>query len=142
MLANSCSRKQYSPLNPSSPEEQDSPPERLDIDLMQELRDVIFPNTPPVDRSVSKPTERSAHTRARARGKRYIPYRSQLQFHTHTRISRDSVHHHRHYDCSSGSRRRCRCCFASSFQQCIFGRGYMYLASFSHASVVTDLLTD
>ncbi|XP_016841337.1 DENN domain-containing protein 1A isoform X2 [Nasonia vitripennis] len=45
------SRKQYSPLNPSSPEDQDSPPERLDIDLMHELRDVIFPNTPPVDRS-------------------------------------------------------------------------------------------
>ncbi|XP_001605673.1 DENN domain-containing protein 1C isoform X1 [Nasonia vitripennis] len=46
------SRKQYSPLNPSSPEDQDSPPERLDIDLMHELRDVIFPNTPPVDRSL------------------------------------------------------------------------------------------
>lgn len=49
------SRKQYSPLNPSSPDDQDSPPERLDIDLMHELRDVIFPNTPPVDRSVSTP---------------------------------------------------------------------------------------
>ena len=47
------SRKQYSPLSPGSPEEQDSPPARLDIDLMHELRDVIFPNTPPVDRSVS-----------------------------------------------------------------------------------------
>ncbi|XP_014227598.1 DENN domain-containing protein 1A isoform X3 [Trichogramma pretiosum] len=47
------SRKQYSPLSPSSPEEQDCspPPARLDIDLMHELRDVIFPNTPPVDRS-------------------------------------------------------------------------------------------
>lgn len=48
-----CSRKQYSPLSPSSPEESDSPPERLNIDLMHELRDVIFPNTPPVDRTVS-----------------------------------------------------------------------------------------
>ncbi|XP_051153206.1 DENN domain-containing protein 1A isoform X2 [Leptopilina boulardi] len=46
-----ASRKQYSPLSPSSPEEQDSPPERLNIDLMHELRDVIFPNTPPVDRT-------------------------------------------------------------------------------------------
>ncbi|XP_014227597.1 DENN domain-containing protein 1B isoform X1 [Trichogramma pretiosum] len=48
------SRKQYSPLSPSSPEEQDCspPPARLDIDLMHELRDVIFPNTPPVDRSL------------------------------------------------------------------------------------------
>ncbi|XP_024943490.1 DENN domain-containing protein 1A isoform X5 [Cephus cinctus] len=47
------SRKQYSPLSPSSPEDTDSPPERLDIDLMHELRDVIFPNTPPVDRTES-----------------------------------------------------------------------------------------
>ncbi|XP_024943488.1 DENN domain-containing protein 1B isoform X2 [Cephus cinctus] len=46
------SRKQYSPLSPSSPEDTDSPPERLDIDLMHELRDVIFPNTPPVDRTL------------------------------------------------------------------------------------------
>ncbi|XP_076375422.1 DENN domain-containing protein 1B isoform X9 [Megalopta genalis] len=45
------SRKQYSPLSPSSPEETDSPPERVNIDLMQELRHVIFPNTPPVDRT-------------------------------------------------------------------------------------------
>ncbi|CAB0037006.1 unnamed protein product [Trichogramma brassicae] len=52
-LARITSRKQYSPLSPSSPEEQDCspPPARLDIDLMHELRDVIFPNTPPVDRS-------------------------------------------------------------------------------------------
>ncbi|XP_012218112.1 DENN domain-containing protein 1A isoform X2 [Linepithema humile] len=47
------SRKQYSPLSPSSPEESDSPPERINIDLMHELRDVIFPNTPPVDRTDS-----------------------------------------------------------------------------------------
>ncbi|XP_076291745.1 DENN domain-containing protein 1B isoform X5 [Lasioglossum baleicum] len=47
------SRKQYSPLSPSSPEESDSPPERVNIDLMQELRHVIFPNTPPVDRTDS-----------------------------------------------------------------------------------------
>ncbi|XP_076291741.1 DENN domain-containing protein 1A isoform X2 [Lasioglossum baleicum] len=46
------SRKQYSPLSPSSPEESDSPPERVNIDLMQELRHVIFPNTPPVDRTL------------------------------------------------------------------------------------------
>lgn len=46
-------RKQYSPLSPSSPEESDSPPERVNIDLMQELRHVIFPNIPPVDRTVS-----------------------------------------------------------------------------------------
>ncbi|XP_008554860.1 DENN domain-containing protein 1A isoform X2 [Microplitis demolitor] len=45
------SRKQYSPLNPSSPEESDSLPERLNIDLMNELQDVIFPNTPAVDRT-------------------------------------------------------------------------------------------
>ncbi|KZC14460.1 DENN domain-containing protein 1A, partial [Dufourea novaeangliae] len=45
-------RKQYSPLSPSSPEEPDSPPERVNIDLMQELRHVIFPNTPPVDRTL------------------------------------------------------------------------------------------
>ncbi|OAD54864.1 DENN domain-containing protein 1A [Eufriesea mexicana] len=45
-------RKQYSPLSPSSPEESDSPPERVNIDLMQELRHVIFPNTPPVDRTL------------------------------------------------------------------------------------------
>ncbi|XP_076670470.1 DENN domain-containing protein 1B isoform X6 [Andrena cerasifolii] len=47
------SRKQYSPLSPSSPEESDSPPERVNIDLMQELRHVIYPNTPPVDRTDS-----------------------------------------------------------------------------------------
>lgn len=47
------SRKQYSPLSPSSPEESDSPPERVNIDLMQELRHVIFPNSPPVDRTES-----------------------------------------------------------------------------------------
>ncbi|XP_050469648.1 DENN domain-containing protein 1B isoform X2 [Bombus huntii] len=47
------SRKQYSPLSPSSPEESDFPPERVNIDLMQELRHVIFPNTPPVDRTES-----------------------------------------------------------------------------------------
>ncbi|XP_011142054.1 DENN domain-containing protein 1A isoform X3 [Harpegnathos saltator] len=47
------SRKQYSPLSPSSPEDSESPPERLNIDLMHELRDVIFPNTPPVDRTDS-----------------------------------------------------------------------------------------
>ncbi|XP_076670466.1 uncharacterized protein LOC143369894 isoform X2 [Andrena cerasifolii] len=46
------SRKQYSPLSPSSPEESDSPPERVNIDLMQELRHVIYPNTPPVDRTL------------------------------------------------------------------------------------------
>ncbi|XP_011864282.1 PREDICTED: DENN domain-containing protein 1A isoform X1 [Vollenhovia emeryi] len=46
------SRKQYSPLSPSSPEESDSPLERINIDLMHELRDVIFPNTPPVDRTL------------------------------------------------------------------------------------------
>lgn len=46
-------RKQYSPLSPSSPDESESPPERINIDLMHELRDVIFPNTPPVDRTVS-----------------------------------------------------------------------------------------
>ncbi|XP_025996966.1 DENN domain-containing protein 1B isoform X2 [Solenopsis invicta] len=45
-------RKQYSPLSPSSPEESDSPLERINIDLMHELRDVIFPNTPPVDRTL------------------------------------------------------------------------------------------
>ncbi|XP_018363918.1 PREDICTED: DENN domain-containing protein 1A isoform X2 [Trachymyrmex cornetzi] len=44
------SRKQYSPLNPSSPEESDSPLERINIDLMHELQDVIFPNIPPVDK--------------------------------------------------------------------------------------------
>ncbi|XP_034193078.2 DENN domain-containing protein 1A isoform X2 [Osmia lignaria lignaria] len=48
----SCSRQQYSPLSPSSPEESDSPPERVNIDLMQELRHVIFPNTPPIDRTL------------------------------------------------------------------------------------------
>ncbi|XP_011643704.1 uncharacterized protein LOC105431307 [Pogonomyrmex barbatus] len=47
-----CSRKQYSPLSPSSPEESDSPLEHINIDLMHELRDVIFPNTPPVDRTL------------------------------------------------------------------------------------------
>lgn len=47
------SRKQYSPLSPSSPEESDSPLEHINIDLMHELRDVIFPNTPPVDRTNS-----------------------------------------------------------------------------------------
>ncbi|KYN29753.1 DENN domain-containing protein 1A, partial [Trachymyrmex cornetzi] len=46
------SRKQYSPLNPSSPEESDSPLERINIDLMHELQDVIFPNIPPVDKMV------------------------------------------------------------------------------------------
>nr|XP_050854370.1 DENN domain-containing protein 1A isoform X5 [Vespula vulgaris] len=46
-------RKQYSPLSPSSPDESESPPERINIDLMHELRDVIFPNTPPVDRTSS-----------------------------------------------------------------------------------------
>lgn len=46
------SRKQYSPLSPGSPEESDSL-EPINIDLMHELRDVIFPNTPPVDRTVS-----------------------------------------------------------------------------------------
>ncbi|XP_043672905.1 DENN domain-containing protein 1A isoform X1 [Vespula pensylvanica] len=45
-------RKQYSPLSPSSPDESESPPERINIDLMHELRDVIFPNTPPVDRTL------------------------------------------------------------------------------------------
>ncbi|KAL0102788.1 hypothetical protein PUN28_018228 [Cardiocondyla obscurior] len=45
-------RKQYSPLSPSSPEETDPPLERINIDLMHELRDVIFPNTPPVDRTL------------------------------------------------------------------------------------------
>jgi len=48
-----CSKKQYSPLNPSSPEESDSPPERINIDLMHELQDVIFPKIPSVDRTVS-----------------------------------------------------------------------------------------
>ncbi|XP_076244200.1 DENN domain-containing protein 1A isoform X3 [Calliopsis andreniformis] len=47
------SRKQYSTLSPSSPEESDSPPERVNIDLMQELRHVIYPFTPPVDRTDS-----------------------------------------------------------------------------------------
>ncbi|XP_076244201.1 uncharacterized protein LOC143185248 isoform X4 [Calliopsis andreniformis] len=46
------SRKQYSTLSPSSPEESDSPPERVNIDLMQELRHVIYPFTPPVDRTL------------------------------------------------------------------------------------------
>ncbi|XP_023289058.1 DENN domain-containing protein 1C isoform X2 [Orussus abietinus] len=46
------SRKQYSPLSSSSPEECDPLPERLNIDLMHEMRDVIFPNTPPVDRTL------------------------------------------------------------------------------------------
>ncbi|KAK0158141.1 hypothetical protein PV328_009180 [Microctonus aethiopoides] len=46
-------RKQYSTLSPSSPEEPESPPERLNIDLMNELQDVIFPTTPPVDRTVT-----------------------------------------------------------------------------------------
>ncbi|KAG7207194.1 hypothetical protein KM043_008879 [Ampulex compressa] len=46
------SRKQYSPLSPSSPEDSDTPPERINIDLMHELRDVIFPNMPPVDRTL------------------------------------------------------------------------------------------
>ncbi|KAK0089989.1 hypothetical protein PV325_004122 [Microctonus aethiopoides] len=45
-------RKQYSTLSPSSPEEPESPPERLNIDLMNELQDVIFPTTPPVDRTL------------------------------------------------------------------------------------------
>ncbi|XP_011349321.2 DENN domain-containing protein 1B isoform X2 [Ooceraea biroi] len=45
-------RKQYSPLSPSSPEDSDSPPERINMDLMRELQDVIFPNTPPVDRTL------------------------------------------------------------------------------------------
>ncbi|XP_012534020.2 DENN domain-containing protein 1A isoform X2 [Monomorium pharaonis] len=44
-------RKQYSPLSPSSPEESDCPLEHINIDLMHELRDVIFPSTPPVDRT-------------------------------------------------------------------------------------------
>ncbi|XP_018404533.1 PREDICTED: DENN domain-containing protein 1A [Cyphomyrmex costatus] len=44
------SRKQYSPLSPSSPEES-SDLEHINIDLMHELRDVIFPNTPPVNRT-------------------------------------------------------------------------------------------
>lgn len=52
MHRSNYSRKQYSPLSPSSPEESDSPPERVNIDLMQELRHVIFPNSPPVDRTV------------------------------------------------------------------------------------------
>ncbi|XP_076375421.1 DENN domain-containing protein 1A isoform X8 [Megalopta genalis] len=41
----------FADSSPSSPEETDSPPERVNIDLMQELRHVIFPNTPPVDRT-------------------------------------------------------------------------------------------
>ncbi|KAI4497481.1 hypothetical protein M0802_007492 [Mischocyttarus mexicanus] len=45
-------RKQYSPLSPSSPDESEPPPERINIDLMHELRDVIYPNTPPVDRTL------------------------------------------------------------------------------------------
>ncbi|XP_025271153.1 DENN domain-containing protein 1A isoform X4 [Camponotus floridanus] len=48
-----ASKKQYSPLNPSSPEESDSPPERINIDLMHELQDVIFPKIPAVDRTDS-----------------------------------------------------------------------------------------
>ncbi|KYN38983.1 DENN domain-containing protein 1A [Trachymyrmex septentrionalis] len=47
------SRKQYSPLSPSSPEESDSPLERINIDLMHELQDVIFPNIPLVDKTDS-----------------------------------------------------------------------------------------
>ncbi|XP_025271150.1 DENN domain-containing protein 1A isoform X1 [Camponotus floridanus] len=47
-----ASKKQYSPLNPSSPEESDSPPERINIDLMHELQDVIFPKIPAVDRTL------------------------------------------------------------------------------------------
>ncbi|XP_043285405.1 DENN domain-containing protein 1A-like isoform X2 [Venturia canescens] len=50
-------RKQYSPLSPNSPEETDSPPERLNIDLMHELQDVIYPNNPPVDRTTSAPVQ-------------------------------------------------------------------------------------
>ncbi|KAG5309544.1 DEN1B protein, partial [Acromyrmex insinuator] len=46
------SRKQYSPLSPSSPEESDSPLERINIDLMHELQDVIFPNIPVVDKTI------------------------------------------------------------------------------------------
>ncbi|XP_033334876.1 DENN domain-containing protein 1A isoform X3 [Megalopta genalis] len=42
----------FADSSPSSPEETDSPPERVNIDLMQELRHVIFPNTPPVDRTL------------------------------------------------------------------------------------------
>ncbi|XP_072766252.1 DENN domain-containing protein 1A isoform X6 [Anoplolepis gracilipes] len=48
-----ASKKQYSPLNPSSPEESDSPPERINIDLMHELQDVIFPKIPSLDRTDS-----------------------------------------------------------------------------------------
>lgn len=58
------SRKQYSPLSPNSPEESDSSLERINIDLMHELRDVIFPNTPPVDRTVSLPHKFSHNTYA------------------------------------------------------------------------------
>ncbi|XP_072766246.1 DENN domain-containing protein 1A isoform X1 [Anoplolepis gracilipes] len=47
-----ASKKQYSPLNPSSPEESDSPPERINIDLMHELQDVIFPKIPSLDRTL------------------------------------------------------------------------------------------
>ncbi|XP_018305875.1 DENN domain-containing protein 1A isoform X3 [Mycetomoellerius zeteki] len=47
------SKKQYSPLSPSSPEESDSPLEHINIDLMHELQDVIFPNIPPVDKTDS-----------------------------------------------------------------------------------------
>ncbi|XP_071628069.1 DENN domain-containing protein 1A isoform X5 [Temnothorax longispinosus] len=43
----------FTDTSPSSPEESDSPLERINIDLMHELRDVIFPNTPPVDRTDS-----------------------------------------------------------------------------------------
>ncbi|XP_012057029.1 PREDICTED: LOW QUALITY PROTEIN: DENN domain-containing protein 1B [Atta cephalotes] len=46
-------RKQYSPLSPSSPEESDSPLERINIDLMHELQDVIFPNIPVMDKTDS-----------------------------------------------------------------------------------------
>ncbi|XP_071628045.1 DENN domain-containing protein 1A isoform X2 [Temnothorax longispinosus] len=42
----------FTDTSPSSPEESDSPLERINIDLMHELRDVIFPNTPPVDRTL------------------------------------------------------------------------------------------
>ncbi|KYQ53822.1 DENN domain-containing protein 1A [Trachymyrmex zeteki] len=47
------SKKQYSPLSPSSPEESDSPLEHINIDLMHELQDVIFPNIPPVDKTTA-----------------------------------------------------------------------------------------
>ncbi|XP_034947207.1 DENN domain-containing protein 1B [Chelonus insularis] len=44
-------RKQYSPLNSNSTEELDALPERINIDLMNELQDVIFSHDTPIDKT-------------------------------------------------------------------------------------------